>query len=77
MRKITAVFSWVAFGFSPLVVRAADFSVGTALEDTKLYFTAPLRWDEEDWLYFGVKPRHCRRPKATPQTRAALGRRGR
>jgi hypothetical protein len=23
------------------------------LEDTKLYFTAPLRWDGEDWLYFG------------------------
>ena len=23
------------------------------LEDTKLYFTAPLRWDERDWLYFG------------------------
>lgn len=21
--------------------------------DTKLYFTAPLRWDVEDWLYFG------------------------
>jgi membrane-associated phospholipid phosphatase len=25
----------------------------TLLEDTKLYFTAPLRWDERDWLYFG------------------------
>jgi membrane-associated phospholipid phosphatase len=23
------------------------------LEDTKLYFTAPLRWDERDWMYFG------------------------
>ena len=22
-------------------------------EDTKLYFTAPLRWDEGDWLHFG------------------------
>jgi len=54
MRSITAVFSCVVFGLSPLVVRAADsFSVGTALEDTKLYFTAPLRWDVEDWLYFG------------------------
>src|SRR6266481_5145326 len=54
MRRITAVFSWVAFGLSPLVVRAAEsFSVATVLEDTKLYFTAPLRWDEEDWLYFG------------------------
>jgi membrane-associated phospholipid phosphatase len=24
-----------------------------AFEDAKLYFTAPLRWDGEDWLYFG------------------------
>jgi hypothetical protein len=23
------------------------------LEDTKLYFTAPLHWDERDWLQFG------------------------
>jgi hypothetical protein len=23
------------------------------LEDTKLYFTAPARWDRSDWLYFG------------------------
>jgi membrane-associated phospholipid phosphatase len=54
MRRIAAVFSWVAFGLWPLVARAADsFSVATVLEDTKLYFTAPLRWDEEDWLYFG------------------------
>src|SRR5712671_1204856 len=55
MRSITAVFSCVVFGLSPLVVRAADsFSVGEALNDTKLYFTAPLRWDSEDWLYFGA-----------------------
>lgn len=24
-----------------------------ALEDTKLYFTAPLRWDGRDWIEFG------------------------
>jgi hypothetical protein len=29
------------------------FSVKDALEDTKLYFTAPLRWDEADWIAFG------------------------
>jgi hypothetical protein len=29
------------------------FDIKTALEDTKLYFTAPLRWDREDWLFFG------------------------
>jgi hypothetical protein len=35
--------------------RGADeaFSAKSALEDTKLYFTAPLRWDEEDWVAFG------------------------
>jgi membrane-associated phospholipid phosphatase len=26
---------------------------GSVLEDAGLYFTAPLRWDEKDWLYFG------------------------
>jgi hypothetical protein len=33
----------------------ADETVSTLppiLEDTKLYFTAPLRWDGRDWLYF-------------------------
>jgi len=29
-------------------LRAAD-----VLEDTKLYFTAPIRWDLQDWMYFG------------------------
>jgi membrane-associated phospholipid phosphatase len=28
-------------------------TVQQVLEDTKLYFTSPLRWDGEDWLYFG------------------------
>jgi membrane-associated phospholipid phosphatase len=35
---------------------AADsvpFTIETALQDTKLYFTAPLRWDLQDWLFFG------------------------
>ena len=29
-------------------------SVGGVLQDAKLYVTAPLRWDAEDWLYFGA-----------------------
>lgn len=34
---------------------AADASgVGVALEDARQYFTAPLRWDAEDWTYFGA-----------------------
>ena len=28
-------------------------SVRGVVEDTKLYFTAPLRWDARDWLQFG------------------------
>jgi membrane-associated phospholipid phosphatase len=40
-------------GLLPGAGRAADSLLDTTLEDTKLYFTAPLRWDEEDWLYFG------------------------
>jgi hypothetical protein len=34
-------------------VAAESIGVSTTLEDTKEYFTAPLRWDTEDWLYFG------------------------
>jgi len=32
---------------------AEDFTLPGAWQDTKLYFTAPLRWDGEDWLLFG------------------------
>jgi hypothetical protein len=37
----------------PAHVIADSFSVRGALEDVKEYYTAPLRWDTEDWLYFG------------------------
>jgi hypothetical protein len=41
-------------GLSPLWVRASDsVSIESTLEDAKLYFTAPIRWNEQDWLYFG------------------------
>jgi hypothetical protein len=50
---VLALTAWVAATFYPAQTRASDSFVGTTLEDTKLYFTAPLRWDEEDWLYFG------------------------
>jgi membrane-associated phospholipid phosphatase len=34
---------------------AADTSsIRSVIDDTKLYFTAPLRWDENNWLQFGV-----------------------
>jgi membrane-associated phospholipid phosphatase len=49
-----AAFLWLGSALSSAPADADDsFTFGTALEDTKLYFTAPLRWDEEDWLYFG------------------------
>jgi membrane-associated phospholipid phosphatase len=49
-----AALLWMASVFSSAPADADDsFTLATALEDTKLYFTAPLRWDEEDWLYFG------------------------
>jgi membrane-associated phospholipid phosphatase len=34
-------------------VYAEDFTAKNVLEDAKLYVTAPLRWDVNDWLYFG------------------------
>jgi hypothetical protein len=29
-------------------------SLPAVIEDTRLYFTAPLRWDQRDWMQFGV-----------------------
>jgi membrane-associated phospholipid phosphatase len=37
----------------PLPSHADDFTLGDVLSDAKLYFTAPLRWDGSDWLFFG------------------------
>jgi len=37
----------------PVCSRAQAVQPREALEDTKLYFTAPLRWDGRDWLEFG------------------------
>jgi hypothetical protein len=50
-----AVALFVALGPLPSRARAADSSgIGSALEDVELYYTAPLRWDQADWLYFGA-----------------------
>ncbi|MDP9008389.1 MAG: phosphatase PAP2 family protein [Pseudomonadota bacterium] len=32
---------------------ADSFTLSEALEDTRLYFTAPVRWDSQDWMFFG------------------------
>jgi membrane-associated phospholipid phosphatase len=47
------MLGWAVVGIFPNVGRTTDSLLDTTLEDTKLYFTSPLRWDEEDWLYFG------------------------
>jgi membrane-associated phospholipid phosphatase len=52
-RKTWVVLGWAVVGIVPIAGRTADSLVATTLEDAKLYFTAPLRWDEEDWIYFG------------------------
>lgn len=36
-----------------LPCRAGDLTGPALIDDAKLYFTAPLRWDERDWLTFG------------------------
>jgi hypothetical protein len=53
-RLVAAASLCVVIGLLPMRARADEsFSLKSALEDTKLYFTAPLRWDEEDWIAFG------------------------
>lgn len=47
------VLAWAIAAIFPSIGRTADSLLDTTLEDTKLYFTSPLRWDTEDWLYFG------------------------
>jgi membrane-associated phospholipid phosphatase len=32
---------------------ADDFTFGDVLSDAEDYFTAPLRWDSSDWMFFG------------------------
>jgi hypothetical protein len=51
-------FGWRAAVVSLCMLAAAPCAadpstVRGVIEDTKLYFTAPLRWDERDWLQFG------------------------
>jgi hypothetical protein len=50
---------WRAVAATLCILVAAPCAADTAsiagvIEDTKLYFTAPLRWDERDWLQFGA-----------------------
>src|SRR6185437_9800483 len=52
----TLVITFGVFAASTLKcssARAEEPIFGSPLEDLKLYVTAPLRWDENDWLLFG------------------------
>src|SRR5271168_333681 len=49
---IPAVVS-VACSLCCSVARADDPIFGSPLDDLKQYVTAPLRWDEGDWLFLG------------------------
>ena len=53
MRMKWLMLGWAVAGIFPPVGHTADSLLDTTLEDAKLYFTSPLRWDQEDWLYFG------------------------
>jgi hypothetical protein len=56
MRK-SIIFLVVSSGIASLAAtetcRAEELTARDVLEDAKLYFTAPVRWDAKDWLYFG------------------------
>jgi membrane-associated phospholipid phosphatase len=45
-------WAWLACSLIPFTARADSSVVSDTLEDVKLYFTAPIRWDEYDWLAF-------------------------
>ena len=57
MKSSHAFSSLVTVAFSCLCwttpCKAEDFSLTGAWKDTELYFTAPIRWDSQDWLIFG------------------------
>jgi len=44
---VLGVLAWTTCG-------AASPDAHSILEDTKLYFTAPLRWDQGNWTFFGA-----------------------
>src|ERR1700722_19631289 len=61
MRK-SILFIAALAGFTSLLASAGchaedlnpeEFTAKDVLEDAKLYVTAPLRWDVNDWVYFG------------------------
>jgi membrane-associated phospholipid phosphatase len=54
-RKAIFLVCWAAISLLRVPEVHADehLELGDLWTDTKLYFTSPLRWDTEDWLFFG------------------------
>lgn len=52
-RLVIPVAVSVACSLSCSVARADEPIFGSPLDDLKQYVTAPVRWDEGDWLFFG------------------------
>jgi membrane-associated phospholipid phosphatase len=53
-KAILAVFSACLWAGAAQTARAEEpFGLRDVWTDTKLYFTAPARWDTQDWLFFG------------------------
>ena len=53
-RRISVATLVMSAGLFSVPSRADTSSVSGVLEDTGLYFTAPLRWNERDWLQLGA-----------------------
>lgn len=51
--KACIVLSSICPFFAAGQCLAGNLDARTLLEDSKLYFTAPVRWDTRDWAYFG------------------------
>lgn len=51
--KAGIVLSGVCCAFTSAESLAGNLDARTILEDSKLYFTAPLRWDERNWTWLG------------------------
>jgi membrane-associated phospholipid phosphatase len=47
------IFLALTFLLPAAACRAESMTPMDVLTDAKLYFTAPIRWDSTDWLYFG------------------------
>jgi membrane-associated phospholipid phosphatase len=53
-RKAILALFWACFvAGGTQTSHAETFGLGDVWTDAKLYFTAPARWDTQDWLFFG------------------------